>query len=127
MSKIYLADKFGHKMKMRHVRDQLQAAGHEVTSKWVDVEEGVDSDASDEKLVVYAKMDLQDVDDADVLMAFSYPRSQPNIGGGRHIEFGYALARGKRIVVVGPKGEHIFHWMPGVKCCATIEEAKEIL
>lgn len=34
--------------------------------------------------------------------------------GGRHVEFGLAVAWEKRIVVIGPQ-ENIFHWLPMVE------------
>lgn len=125
--KIYLADKFGHKMKMRSVRERLTAAGHEVTAQWVYVEEGLDTDATEEKLISYAKMDVDDVLRADLLVAFSYKRGVPSTGGGRHVEFGVAIQAGKPIIVVGPKGEHIFHYMPNVRHVDTVEELIEVL
>lgn len=110
--KIYLADKFEHKMKMRYVRDVLQADGHEVTSQWIDVEHEEDESQviTDEDREGFACMDYNDVLRSDVLVAFSYPRSLPSKGGGRHVEFGFAISEGLDVVVVGPKGEHIFHY-----------------
>ncbi len=112
--KVYLAAMFGQKMEMREVRTRLENAGHEVTSQWVYVEEGVDSGASEAKLREYAQMDLNDVLRSDVLVAFSQPRGTPHTGGGRHVEFGYALSEGIDVVICGPKGEHIFHYLEGV-------------
>ena len=37
--------------------------------------------------------------------------------GGRHVEHGYAMALGKRIVVVGPR-EHVFHTDPATEVYA---------
>ena len=34
--------------------------------------------------------------------------------GGRHVEFGMAIAAQKRIVVIGPR-ENIFHWLPMIE------------
>jgi len=114
--KIYLAAKFEQKRKMRGIRAFLQNDGHEITSRWIDVEHEEDAahTVTDANRVEYAKMDVYDVLKADVLVAFSGPRSEPAIGGGRHVEFGIALQAGKQIIVVGPKGEHIFHWCDGV-------------
>ncbi len=128
MSKIYLADKFAHREKMRHVADQLRADGHEITSQWIDIGDGTtEENVTDAVRVEGAMMDLEDVDRADVLLAFSYPRALPSTGGGRHVEFGYAIARDKRVIVVGPKGEHVFHWVLGVEHFETLEEARAAL
>lgn len=122
--KIYLAAKFEQKIEMRDVRTRLMAAGHEVTSQWIDVEHTEDHNVqvTDEMRVGYARMDIADVLRAHVLVAFSGERSVPSIGGGRHVEFGVALQAGKPIFVVGPKGEHIFHYMPGVVHVANVDD-----
>lgn len=113
--KIYLAAKFGQKIEMRDVRARLEAAGHEVTAQWVYVEEGLDTDATEANLASYAKMDVDDVLRSDLLVAFSNPRGELHTGGGRHVEFGVALCAEIPIVVVGPKGEHIFHYLQTVQ------------
>jgi nucleoside 2-deoxyribosyltransferase len=114
--KIYLAAKFEQKRKMRGIRAFLQNDGHEITSRWIDVEHEEDKShtVTDAHRIEYAQMDVADVLKADVLVAFSQPRVEPAIGGGRHVEFGIALHAGKKIIVVGPKGEHIFHYWPGI-------------
>jgi hypothetical protein len=114
--KVYLAAKFELKNTMRQARDLLQRDGHIITSRWIDVEHQEDSShtVTDALRVEYAIMDVEDVLKADVLVAFANPRSEPGIGGGRHVEFGIALHASKKIVVVGHKGEHIFHWWPGI-------------
>jgi hypothetical protein len=115
--KVYLAAKFGLKNTMRQARDLLQRDGHIITSRWIDVEHEEDAShtVTDGMRVEYAIMDVEDVLKADVLVAFSNQRGELNIGGGRHVEFGIALHAAKKIIVVGPKGEHIFHWWPGVE------------
>lgn len=121
--KVYLAAKFERKMEMRGIRDRLVANGHEVTSQWIDVEHTEDHNVqvTDEMRVNYAHMDIDDVLRADVLIAFSHPRSEPGIGGGRHVEFGVALQSGTPIIVVGPKGEHIFHYITDVEHVADVD------
>lgn len=122
--KIYLADKYAHKMKMRSVRERLLAAGHEVTSHWIDESDHVDHE---DNFPAFARRDIDDLLRADVLVAFAYPRGAQSTGGGRHVEFGVALQAGKPIIVVGPKGEHIFHYMPGVRFVEYILDLIELL
>ena len=114
--KLYLAAKFGQKNEMRSMRDFLVSDGHEVTSRWIDVEHEEDAShtVTDAMRIEYAAMDVADVLAADALIAFAGPRSEPSIGGGRHVEFGIALQAGRDIIVVGPIGEHIFHWCQDV-------------
>ena len=127
--KIYLAARFEKKNDMRDVRDFLVNDGHEVTSRWIDVEHEEDAahTVTDAHRIEYAKMDVDDVLAADALVAFSDPRSAPGSGGGRHVEFGIALHAGKDIIVVGPKGEHIFHWCQDVLHVDDIDALAEIL
>jgi hypothetical protein len=59
----------------------------------------------------YGIADLQDILAADTVISFT------EVGGGkggRHVEFGYALALGKHMILVGPR-EHIFHTHPAVE------------
>jgi len=127
--KIYLAAKFEQKNTMRDVRDLLTSVGHEITSQWIDVEHEEDKahTVTDELRVKYAIMDVEDVRRADALVTFAGLRSEPAIGGGRHVEFGIALEREMPIIVVGPKGEHIFHWWPGVEHVADVIDLVDLL
>lgn len=52
-----------------------------------------------------AKMDLEDVYQADVFVQLT---TGELCRGGRQVELGFALANGKPILVVGPP-EHVFH------------------
>ncbi len=127
--KIYLAAMYGQMMEMRDVRDRLVAAGYEVTSQWIDNKEGdsVDGAAEKVRLRAGAEMDVADVLRADVLVAFSLERGTMHTGGGRHVEFGVALQADMPIVVVGPKGEHIFHYWPGVRHVADVDALVDFL
>ena len=127
--KLYLAAKFEQKMEMRKIRDFLTNEGHEVTSRWLDVEHEEDKShtVTDEMRIEYAAMDVADVLAADALIAFANPRSEPAIGGGRHVEFGIALQAGRDIIVVGPKGEHIFHWCQDVIHVDTVDDLAVML
>jgi hypothetical protein len=120
--KYYLAAWFNRQAEMRAVRDQLRTMGHEVTSRWLDVDEAratprLFHDNDSEKYAVYARRDLEDVRAADTLVCFSGP--EPSIG--RHIEFGYALAQYEDVYVVGER-ETIFHILPDVIHYKTTEE-----
>lgn len=118
MSKIYLAARFSRNDEMRGVRDFLVALGHEVTSRWIDLHGGDQQESaaaevlnSDPASVAhFGRHDLEDLDAADTVISFTGSGGK----GGRHIEFGYGLARGKRMVAVGPR-ENIFHTLPEVE------------
>jgi hypothetical protein len=112
--RIYLAARYNRHPEMRVVRDRLQALGHEVTSRWIDLhggelEESVtqrDLNFAPEIGRPFAETDLHDVSVSDVVASFT---SEDGGGkGGRHVEFGVGLALGKRTIVVGPR-ENVFH------------------
>lgn len=118
---IYLAAAYGKMQAMQHAAALLQAAGHKVTSRWIY------GDEEGQTKVDAALMDLSDIDFADVVLSFSLPPKTMHTGGGRHVEFGYAYATGKRLIFVGPKGEHVFHHLPNVEHYDTLEQAIEAL
>lgn len=48
------------------------------------------------------------------MISFTEPPRSGASRGGRHVEYGIALARGVRVIVVGFR-ENIFHWLPQVE------------
>lgn len=116
---IYIAARYSRKEEMKTVRDALQKAGFAVTSSWLDEPHGANtklSELSDALNEEYAQVDIDDINRSDRILFFSESVLTPR--GGRHVEFGYALAQGKPIDVVGPK-ENIFHYLPSVYNYAT--------
>ena len=126
---IYLAARYSRRSELCVYRDDLRFRGHNVTSRWLDgTHEARDGNIlADEEADLArsaADHDLADVEDADVLIFFSEREAVSR--GGRHVEFGYALAMarltGYPLYVVGPV-ENIFHRLPGVEVFATWPEA----
>jgi nucleoside 2-deoxyribosyltransferase len=112
--KIYLAARYSKHPEMREAAAYLAARGHEVTSRWINGSHELGDHPTDEARRRLAVEDCEDLRSADVVIAFSEaPRTVSNQRGGRHVEFGMALALGKPIYVVGPK-ENVFHYLPGV-------------
>lgn len=122
--KVYLAARYSRRDQMRRVAAVLQTAGHQVTSRWLESEwvnrPNESSAAPPEYRATYAVIDLEDVDAADVVLNFT---EAPGDGsrGGRHVEFGYALAKGKRLIVVGYR-ENLFHEHPRVEFYPTEQD-----
>jgi nucleoside 2-deoxyribosyltransferase len=116
MIKVYLAAQFARRDEMRGHRSTLESVGITVTSRWLDEEGSLDGSMDDKTEEFYIKtayIDLEDVRAARCLIFFA---EDPKIGikrGGRHVEFGYALALGIPIAVIGPK-ENIFHHCHGI-------------
>lgn len=114
--KIYLAARYSRNEEMRGIRDVLVGLGFEVTSRWIDLhpdvvgdfEKSFDADtlnAEPERCAPLGRHDLDDIDRADWVVSFTCGTGGK---GGRHVEYGYALAKGKLCFVVGPR-EHVFH------------------
>jgi nucleoside 2-deoxyribosyltransferase len=113
--KIYLAAPFGDREKMEAIADRLKALGHTVVARWV---YGGEDGLTRSEIAI---LDLDDVDAADTIVSFTFPRGTLFFGGGRHVEFGYALAKGKRLVVIGHR-ENVFHHFPGVEVYPSVED-----
>lgn len=106
--KIYIAGRYALLAQLAEEAKLFKAAGHEVTSSWLDnAEEGMSFDD-------IASADLKDVEDADILVLYTEPYGTPVSGGGRHVEFGYAMGFGKSVYIIGAR-ENVFHWHPDVK------------
>lgn len=70
----------------------LTDAGHDITARWLDE---LDTGTTHPDA---AQRDLEDIDRADVVLIVD----DLERWSGRHVEAGYAIARGKPIVVLGP-------------------------
>lgn len=138
MSKVYIASRYSRKSEMRQdIAPVIRHAGIEVTSRWHDIEEVAsswekaakeydvrgegDMDREEELLRYYATIDLEDVDTADAIVLFSEDPTIPHLRGGRHVEFGYAMGKGKDCYVVGMR-ENIFHFIESVVMCTDVND-----
>lgn len=115
--KAYLAAAFGRQAEIRSYRDQLIAIGHEVTSRWLDAPDLPLGAGDDQSGASQAFTDFSDIEAADTVISFT---DGALARGGRHVEYGMAVAWGKRRVIVGPL-EHVFHYLPGAICVGTPE------
>lgn len=116
--KIYLAARFSRREQLREIAAELRRLGHVVTSRWLETEfvhrPNENAAAPPEYRQKYALIDLEDVKAADTVVSFTEAEGTPNAGrGGRHVEFGYALALEKAAVVIGHR-ENLFHEHPAV-------------
>ena len=106
MRKIYIAAPWELRDHAIGVMDKLERRGHVVTSRWLKVmlEGGHET----------AVLDLADVARADILLLINTPEWLRRGSGGRHVEFGYALALGHELVVLGTRS-NLFHDMNHVR------------
>jgi len=91
----------------------------EIVSTWhaTDLE---DAHLTSEEQHRMARRDLAELEIADALITRTRSAAEGYTPGGRHVEFGYALARGIPIYTVGPV-ENIFHTLAtGHATCALV-------
>lgn len=117
--KIYLAARYSRREELCAYRTALEAAGHIVTSRWLNGDHQVDdaglsAEAAEEERVRFATEDWDDLMSAGCCISFTEHPRATNSRGGRHVEFGAALAAGQTCIVVGPR-ENVFHCLPTVR------------
>jgi hypothetical protein len=127
--KIYLAARYGRHLELQGYAKALTDLGHVITSRWIwgrhqVPDDGLDplENAASEQ---FAKEDWIDLSAADLCLSFTEPMRTPS-RGGRHVEFGIALAWMRRVWIVGPR-EHVFHCLEGVKRFETFEDIRVAL
>lgn len=130
--RVYLAARYSRHPEMQTYAKDLRAIGVEVTSRWINGAHQLmlngeilgpereamfesDHESMEQQRREFALHDWWDVMAADVVVSFTeQPRKSGNSRGGRHVEFGAALAAGKRCIVVGWR-ENVFHCLPEVE------------
>jgi len=123
MTRIYLAAQYSRHEEMLGYAEQLRARGHTVTSRWI---KGEHEDPKDDPEISakYAMEDVEDMEAAEALVFFSNDDKKSRGRGGRHVEFGIALATEMDIAIIGPR-ENVFHHLPFVAHFDTWEEFLE--
>lgn len=112
--KVYVAGLWENRKHIAEEAELIKRAGHTITSRWLGEDGGLDG-MGDETT---AMADLEDIDRADVVVSYTLKRGTQFVRGGRHVEFGYGLAKGKKVIVIGDL-ENIFHNHPKVRQYAT--------
>lgn len=139
---VYLSARYPRQAELRDYREQLEHRGITVLSRWLD------APADAVATVEHANMDVDDIYEADVFVAFAEATvpagtiaPEAAARGGRHVEFGIAYESGIRCLVVAPpqprvpfgnsyridpepyEGENVFHLLPGVGRASSWPEA----
>jgi hypothetical protein len=125
---VYIAGRYSRRDEFRLVAKQLEDAGIFVASRWLHEDKPLQTQMGDDSEDFYIEtqeIDLADIESADEILFFA---EDPLIGtprGGRHVEFGFALAIARffgnmRISVIGPK-ENVFHYNSNVKHFDSLE------
>jgi len=127
---VYLAGRYVTRETLAGYAEELRVMGYTVTSRWLDGHElpaGYMDDGtnvSHERLC--AREDVEDIQRAGIVISFTEKPHSDKGGGGRHVEFGIALASGQRSIVVGHR-ENVFHALPQVEFYPTWDEARAVL
>jgi nucleoside 2-deoxyribosyltransferase len=126
---IYLASRYSRRDELCGYRSQLQALGYEVTSRWLNglhhMPDHCPDDYQHAENQRFAREDLEDLKAADVVICFTEPSRLGPGRGGRHVEFGIALALRKTVIAVGHR-ENVFHFLPEVIFYETWQEVIEV-
>lgn len=104
----YLAARYSRREELNGYAALLRAAGHRVYARWLCGGHQKGDRAA------YAHEDIVDLDAAGTVVCFTEEPRSGHSRGGRHVEFGLALALRKRIVCIGPR-ENVFYYLPQVE------------
>lgn len=106
--RVYFASQSVTKDILREEKRYLESQGYVVQARWLDSPANDWRTMPKAEIQMWIDMDLADVRDADALVFWSMPHQHGWGAGGRHVEYGYALALNKPIVIVGQR-ENLFH------------------
>ena len=105
MITFYLAAKYDKRMELLPIAALLMLKGHRVNAEWLN---GSHAGASEAEKESYADIDLANISDCTHFVLFQLPVDSPEPSSGRQIEFGFALARNKTVIIVGD-GSSVFY------------------
>lgn len=105
--RIYLAGAYQRRVALASYAKMLELDGHEITSEWLSGMHELPPWTE----TTYSQHDLQCIRRAEVFMGFTEQADAPTElkRGGRHVEFGFAVAHGKMLVIVGPRENAFYH------------------
>lgn len=115
----YLAAPYVAREQVADFARELVEVGLDVTASWISEDHeitpgtlGAAPALTGEEVARHAATDLDDIERCDVLIVFTAAALGLAIedcaSGGRHVETGYALAKGVPVIVVG-EPENVFH------------------
>lgn len=121
---IYISASMPRIKEARSLAAVLSGAGHRICSGWLDTDREVDlatirQGAAD----VEAIRNMRDVMDCHLFVMLAGDKKSR---GGRHVEFGMAMALHKRCVIIGAR-ENVFHSHPLIEVCSNVEALTKLL
>jgi hypothetical protein len=109
--RVYIAARYELRKEALALAAELEAAGHAVVSRWI---RGKGWGARPADNAAYYLTDIIIADAVVLLTEDPGKRLPAKTASARHVELGYALRAGKRIIVVGPR-QNVFQYLPGVE------------
>jgi hypothetical protein len=122
--RVYIAAPFEDRSFVEQQTAWLESLGHICLSTWWSHTDRNlhDCSMSPHALSCLARGDIAQLVRADCLIFMAQQRGTGEyFSGGRHVEFGVALAAGLHIICVG-KPENIFHYLPGVRWVSVTDD-----
>lgn len=116
--KVYIAAPYEARWCAQLMAPQLAALGCTVIASWLR-QQNPESAAE-------AAIDLADIDEAEAIVVLNPPGFERSGTGGRHVELGYAIGRGKRVILMGAK-TNVFHHLTSIVRVETLEALFELL
>lgn len=121
MTKVYLSGEYDSRYFLRGERAKLLKAGYTVTSTWLDCEtpnlERPDMRLKPQAGAMIALANYADIRISDVFIQYTSERYSP----GTYVEFGYAYATARSIVIVGER-RSVFHCTDRVRVVTNLNE-----
>lgn len=114
MNSVYIAAPIEKRDYALRIMRILQIRNITVTSSWINHPQQLSHEG--------AMTDLQDLRNADLLVALNPEGWEKHGTGGRHVELGYALALGKPVLLVGERS-NMFHRLHHIK---VVDEGEDI-
>lgn len=124
MDRVYISCRYSRRDEMRNWAKQLEENGYVISSSWLNEDYALNikiTELTPATNLEIAEKDIEDVIGSDVFIFVAEDMDNQPPRGGRHVEFGYALALGLRIYVVG-KEENVFHYLPMITVVPSFEE-----
>lgn len=109
--KVYIAGRWSQRSALHEIRKQLSALQYEVVSSWIDEGDANDFDQAASLQPRLAMRDLVQIAMADILILDETAPLSEGSGGGREVEFGFAIGQfqHKRCWIVGEPRNPFHH------------------
>ena len=142
--KFYLAAAFERKKEAQALATEIESQGHICVASWLKPGAEEELNREDEtgglalqraksdimikaEFIKIAQVDYEDIQECEWFICLSETEDTTvSRRGGRHVEYGYADAWDKGIIIVGPK-ENIFHYRDGTKLRLLFKAASDLL